>query len=117
VYGNVNGRRGSVERLADHEDGFAVGIAACAEEGYIRGEGNVSGNLLPDEMEVVDAEPHILAAAAYGVGVPGAVILRGTGVEHRANVLVILKDSQLPGLGLQSKGNKREGGENSQLAN
>jgi hypothetical protein len=119
--GYVNGRRVSVEGLADHEHGLAMGIPAAAEEGDIRGEDNVSGDLLPDELEVVDADPHILAAATDRICALGGVILRGTGVEDGANILAALEDAKLLGLGLlglglQSKGGKREGGENRQLA-
>ena len=61
--------RVAVERLANHEHGFAMGIAACAEEGDVGGEGDVAGDFLPGEVEVVDAEPHVFAAAGDGVGV------------------------------------------------
>src|SRR5271166_2720683 len=109
--GYVDGWRASVEGLADHEHGFAMRISASAEEGDIRGEGNVSGDLLPDEMEVVDAKPHILAAAGDGICVACAVIQDGAGVEYRADILVALEEAKLRRLCLQSNGCKRGCGE------
>jgi hypothetical protein len=46
-------------------------------------------------MKVVDAEPHILSAAGERVAVGNAVELRGAGVEHGANILMILEDAEL----------------------
>jgi hypothetical protein len=93
--------------LADHEHGFAMGISAAAEEGDIRSEGNVSGDLLPGEMKVVNAEPHVFAAARNCVGTFCCVVLRGTGMERGSDVLVTLEDANL--LRRRSRGDGEHG--------
>jgi len=92
-----------------------MGVSAGAEEGDAGGEGNVSRDLLPNEMEVVDAEPHVFAAAADRVGVVHTVVLRGAGVEHGADVLVIRKDSERLGGRCRCCRSKGEHGKNSEV--
>jgi hypothetical protein len=74
VEGDIDGGRGAIERLADHQNRFAVRIAAQAEEGDVRGERDVARDLLPGELKVVNAEPHVFAAATEGIGMCGIVI-------------------------------------------
>jgi hypothetical protein len=108
MHGHVDRGRVAVKGLADHEHGLAMGIAARAKEGDVRRERHVAGDLLPREMKVVDAEPHVLAAAAESVGVGGDVIHGGAGMEHGPHVLVVSEDSVRQGLGLGKNHGRRE---------
>ena len=93
VDGYVGRARVAVERLADHENGLAMGISAGAEDRDVGGESNISRDLGPHKVKVIGAEPHVFAAAADRIGSAGGVEFRGAGVEHGAYVLMALKDS------------------------
>lgn len=99
VDGHVDRSRGPVKRLPDHEHGLAVGIATRADERNVGGESYIAGRFLPGELEVVDAEPHVLAAAAQGIGAAVAVILCRAGMKHSSDVLVIGEDAMRHGFG------------------
>jgi hypothetical protein len=64
-------------------------------------------------MEIVNAEPHILAAARDCVRPLGSVELSGTGVQHGPNVLMILKNSKLLSCSTGQTRANREHGKNS----
>ena len=93
VHGDVDGRAVAVERLAQHEHGFAMRIPTGTEEGNVGGEGGIARDLFPGEVEVVDSEPHIFAAAGDGVGAFGGVVINGAGMDDGPDVLMIGEDA------------------------
>src|ERR1700675_838789 len=69
-------------------------IAALFREGDVRGQCDIPGDLLPCELEGIGGEPHVFAAAGESVGVVRGIVLRRAGVQHRADVSVILKQAE-----------------------
>src|ERR1700691_2684455 len=67
----INRRRVSIQALPDHQDSFAMIVAFVAHKGDVGGDGNISRELLPDKLEIVHPEPHVLAAAGYRIGAAG----------------------------------------------
>ena len=102
VEGDVDGGRAGIEALADHQDGLAVLVAAGTDEVDVGGEAEIAGGLLPDELELILAEPHVLAGAGESVGAGGRIVLGGAGVEDGADVL---------GMGEEAEGRRALSGE------
>ena len=111
MHGQVDGGRVSVQGLANHENGLAMGISAGAEDRDIGSKSNISRDLGPYKVKVIGAEPHVFAAAADRIGSGGAVILRGAGMQDHANVLLIFKNAERP-CGAVLRGKHRDGCEN-----
>ncbi len=61
--GDVDGGGAGVEALANHQDGLAVVVSFIAEEVDVGGQAEIAGGLFPDELELILAEPHVLAGA------------------------------------------------------
>ena len=97
-----------IERLANHQDGFAVGIAPFADEVDVGAERHVAGHLLPDEVKVVDAEPEIRAAAGDGVDAVGWVIAAAAWMKRGAQVSLSLELSEVLIAGLAPGGGGTE---------
>ena len=74
-------------------------IPGRADKGDIPRERNIPGDFRPHVVEVILPEPHVRAAAADGVSLLGRAVLDRSRVQHRADVLVILKDTQRRGSG------------------
>src|SRR5713226_321784 len=56
-----------VETLAQHETGLSMRIPARRDEGNVRRQRHVAGNLFPHEMEGVVGEPHVFAATGDAI--------------------------------------------------
>src|ERR1035438_7275982 len=102
----------SIQRLAEHQDSFPMVVTGCAENGDGRGERGVARDFLPDEMKVVHAKPHILAASTYRVSVLGTVVLDGAGMKYSSNILLPRKDTKRP---ILTQGNIRSEEHTSEL--
>ena len=103
MQGYIGVGRIGVEALANHEQGFAMRIAALFRKGNVGGQCDVAGGLLPCELEGVGRGPQVFTTAGDGVGVMRGIVLRGAGMQHRANVRVILKDAEGGRGGLRAK--------------
>jgi hypothetical protein len=82
-----------------------VRVATGGGEGDVGGEGEVAGDLFPDELEGVGGGPHVLAAGGDGVGLRGGVEGEGAGMEDGADVGAAFEEA------LGAEGEKREGEE------
>ena len=75
-----------VERLAHHDDGFAMLVDALADEGDVGVEGDVARDFFPDEVEGVGGEPHVFSGGGEGECFGCGVVGGGAWVEGRADV-------------------------------
>jgi len=87
-----------VEGLADHKDGFAMGVALVALEGDVGGKSDVAGDFFPCELEVIFSEPHVISAASESVGVGCSVVVGGARMKDGADVGVVFEDAELLGM-------------------
>ena len=78
--------RTGLQRLTDEQTGFAVWIAARAEEADAGREREIARHFFPDEMERVIGEPDIGTAASDEVFAFGRVKIRRAGFKDAANV-------------------------------
>ena len=94
-HGERRSRRGiGIEALADDEDALTVRLPRGACESYAGRQGDIAAGLLPNELKLVGAGPHVRAAAHEGIGPAGGVVLRGAGMKDRADVVVTFEDPE-----------------------
>jgi hypothetical protein len=107
VQRNVGVNRIGIERLAKHQHRFFVLVAGEIRELDVGGDFNVARHFLPRELERIRGGPHVFAAATDGVGVLHRVERRRSGVQHGANIRMIVKDSDR-GLGERERNDQRQ---------
>jgi hypothetical protein len=86
VTGDIGVDRVRIERLTNHQHGFAVRIALVADEIDIGTQGQVAGHFSPNVVEVIDAEPEVGATAGDGVPILGRVVMAAPRMENSADV-------------------------------
>ncbi len=79
------------------------GLPPFSRKGYVCGQSDIAGHLLPCELEGIGGRPHIFAAASENVGVARGIVLRGARVQHGTDVSLILKESQRGRTGLRTE--------------
>ena len=92
-----------LETLANHQRGLAMRDRALAEEGYVRGQFEIPGNPLPNEVEGVLSSPDIGAAAGNAVFRAGGVELDRAGARREAHVGGGFEEAQVGAGGGQEK--------------
>ena len=95
---NIDGRRIAVEAPPHHQDRLAVIVSFIALKCDIRRDRHVARHFLPDELKVVDTEPHVLAAAGHAIASGCLIKARGACVQDRANVSMTFKESDCLGI-------------------
>ena len=63
MHRNIRIRRIRIQRLADHQAGFAVRISIRADPADVCGQCQIAGHALPYEVKRVIGGPHVFAAA------------------------------------------------------
>ena len=82
-----------VQALPQHQRRFLMLISSLGQKRNVGGQRHVAGNFLPYELKSVGGEPHILAAAADGVGSLRSVVVDRARVQNCAHIGVPLKTS------------------------
>src|SRR5450631_1739742 len=97
---NIDRRRRAVETLSNHQNRFAVFVALLTNKRDVCRDRYVARHLLPREVKVVDAKPHVLATAGHTIRLGGLVKVCGPDVEDRANVSMTIEDPDCFRIGL-----------------
>ena len=95
-----------VQALAHHQHAFAMFVPARADEGDVRGQGYIAGDLFPDVVEIVFHGPDVVAAPGDGVGSGGGVIIDRAGMQNHADVPVAFENSDRGGALRQADGRR-----------
>jgi len=74
-----------IKALSDHQNGFAVVVALLTQKRDVRGDRYIARHLLPHEMKIVDAKPHVLTAAVTRTR-PCAIEAGSARMQHCANI-------------------------------
>src|SRR6516225_11511417 len=94
VHGYVDVGRTRVETLADHQAGFAMGVAPSRLPFDSRLQREISRNSLPHEVQRVIGEPHVLATARDDI-CPQGVDLCWACLADMPNVCLVFEKAQL----------------------
>src|SRR5688572_30306513 len=83
------------KRRANGPADLAMRVDSPADEARPRGEDEVAGHPLPDEMKIVAVVPHVLAGARDEIDLPLRVVRRRSWTPHAADLRTRLEESQL----------------------
>ncbi len=109
VQGHVGIDGVRIQTLAQHQHGFLVLVAGFRQERNVGGQSHVAGNLLPGKLKSIRRQPHVLAAAADGVGLLRRVVVDRARVQNSAHIAVALEDADRrpSALGVSTTAQKR----------
>src|SRR5712692_11943331 len=97
----MQGRSGvsgvGVETLAQHETGLSMRISARRDEGNVRRQRHVAGNLFPHEMKGVVGEPHVFTATGNAIASARRIELDRAGASNAPDVRAAFERSNRRG--------------------
>lgn len=100
-----------VETLADDQARLPVRLASRADEGNVRRQRNITGNLFPYEVAGVIGKPHVHATTANRVSPLRRIVFGGAGMKWRAYVSVGREHAGGCGIRLRVRQNERKTGQ------
>jgi hypothetical protein len=68
-------------------------VSTLIQKGNVGGQSYIPGELLPGKLKSVGRGPHVFAAAADAVSVPGGIVVDRAWMKNRADIPVTLEDS------------------------